>query len=58
VLGLVTYLVHRKLKGNAPEDPHMHKKVKINKNYSFSKENISKKAMFLMILFFVFTGSW
>jgi len=29
VIGLIAYLVHRKFKGKAVEDPHMHKKVSI-----------------------------
>ena len=29
MIGLIAYLVHRKLKAKAPEDPHMHKKVSI-----------------------------
>jgi len=46
----VTYLVHRKLKGTVPEDPHMHKKVKNNKIIFFNEN--TKKAMLLILLLF------
>lgn len=67
MIGLIAYLVHRKLKAKAPEDPHMHKKVSILDFYQLENSVFadtffsffSNPLLISLVLLAIFSlGSW